>query len=53
MRSWATYGYCCRARLLYRHVPEEELDLIQLTARQVAQTGTGPSEVVRRQIWRC
>src|SRR5918994_1133052 len=29
---------------------EEELDLIQFAARQVAQTGAGASQVVRRQF---
>jgi hypothetical protein len=35
---------------LYRAVPEEKLDLIQFAAGEVAQPGTGSSQIVRRQL---
>jgi len=35
---------------LYRNVPQEKLDLLQLTSRSVAQPSTGPSQIVRRQL---
>jgi hypothetical protein len=37
-------------RRLNRHVSQEELDLIQFAAGEVAQTRAGPSQVVRREL---
>lgn len=36
-------------RRLDGDVPQEKLNLIQLSAGQMAQAGAGPSEIVRRQ----
>ena len=32
---------------LHRNMPKKELNLVQLTTRLMAKTGTGPPEVVR------
>ena len=44
--------YCLRIIPLGRlngYVPEEELNLLQFAAGRMAQPGTGPSEIVRRE----
>lgn len=38
-------------RRLDRHVPEQELDLIELAARQVTETGTCTPEVMRSKLF--
>jgi hypothetical protein len=37
-------------RRLHRNVPQEELNLLQLASRCVAEASTGPSQIVRRQF---
>lgn len=35
---------------LYGHMAQQELNLFEFASRRVAQTGTGPPEVMRRKL---
>jgi hypothetical protein len=37
-------------RRLNRNMPQKELDLVQIASRSMAESSTGPSQIVRRQL---